>query len=195
MQSDAEGAPSFAIDTYDKGKAPGWGPEGVAPSPSEAGIVVLYRVQNDKINKAWAMADNEGVATLGDMPEDKFKESAAFTQAVDHVFRPGGLTGTATPLPRRRAGLLSRASRASWARAYAPAASPPPPPSPLPSNPRPAACLPHNRTSRWRVSATLTGVFVCACVHVCMCAGWGSCPRHGQAAPSPCTTTTTTRSR
>ena len=60
------------------GMAPGWAADGVAAGPSDDGIVVLYRVQKDKINRVWVMADKEGIAKLDTTAEDAFKESAAF---------------------------------------------------------------------------------------------------------------------
>jgi hypothetical protein len=48
--------PSFCLDMYGEGLAPGWGPKGLTADNSHA-VLALYRVAQNKINHVWLCPD------------------------------------------------------------------------------------------------------------------------------------------
>jgi hypothetical protein len=92
IETENSSDPTFAIDFYAAGKAPGFGPEGVSARPHQKPMVAVYKVQKSKIVKIWTAEDTEGIAGLLSATEEDVCGSDAYAKALDVMIRPGGLT-------------------------------------------------------------------------------------------------------
>lgn len=87
--------PTYCVDFYLKGQAPGWGLEGLASEAAErSDIWVLYVVQDNKVKRVYVGDDTQRLGRKPGVSEEDIFGTDVFMKVLDIAIRPGGITGT-----------------------------------------------------------------------------------------------------
>lgn len=93
LESDKPGAPSYSIDWYVAGRAPGLGPSGLAPPTERGAAVIVYKSLAGQLTCVWVGPDDSRLSSATDCTEEQAKESKEFETVMDLLVRPGELLG------------------------------------------------------------------------------------------------------